>query len=194
MMDLAAAGGTPLSADDWRAVAYRRTYARVAALSAGARFVFAVDHYPILGFAGEHGSAPPLLKPGNLAIQSVFGSLGARQTPPEIDALLAGHVHLWQQASFTSDHPSQFITGFSGTLEDDIPMPPTIPPGIEPAPGAVVDAFSSWVGGFGYMTLERTGSRTWRVTVRDRDGKPVNRCTINGRRSKCRVPQVASVR
>lgn len=194
MMDLAAAGGVPLVENDWRAIAYRRTYSRVSELAAGARFAFAVNHYPILGFAGEHGSTPPLLKPGNQAIQSVFGTFGPRQMPPEIDVLLAGHIHLWQQASFTSDHPSQFIAGFSGTLEDDVPMPAAISPGTEPAPGAIVSAFSSWVGGFGFMTLERTGSRAWRVTVRDRDGKPVNRCTINGQRSKCRLPQVVAVR
>lgn len=190
MMDLAAAGGAPLAADDWRAAAYRLAYARVAALSAGARFAFAVDHYPILGFAGEHGSEPPVLKPGNLAIQSVFKGFGPRLMPASIDVLLAGHVHLWQQASFASDHPSQFITGFSGTLEDDIPMPFAIPPGIEPAPGAIVDAFSSWVGGFGFMTLERTGDRSWRAVVRNVDGKAVNRCMITGRQSKCRLPQV----
>jgi hypothetical protein len=194
MMDLAAAGGAPLTVDDWRVPAYQHTYARVAELGSGARFAFAVNHYPILGFAGDHGSHPPVLKPGNLAIQSVFGSFGPRQMPPEIDVLLAGHVHLWQQTSFASDHPSQFITGFSGTLEDDVPMPTMIPSGSEPAPGAVVDAFSSWVTGFGFMTMERTGSRSWRVVVRDRDGKGVNRCTITGRRSHCRMPQVAAVR
>jgi hypothetical protein len=57
-----------------------------------------------------------------------------------------------------------------------------------------VDAFSSWVTGHGFMTMERTGNRSWRVVVRDRDGKAVNRCTITGRRSHCRLPQVAAVR
>lgn len=190
MMDMSAAGGKALASDDWRAIAMRQTFERVAELGKGARFAFAVDHYPILGFAGEHGGDAPLLKPGNAAIQSVFGGFGPRMAPTSIDVLLAGHVHLWQQASFASDHPSQFITGFSGTLEDAVPMPSTIPDGTEPAPGAHVEAFSSWVAGFGYMTMERTGSRRWRVQVRDRDGHTVNRCTIEGRHSHCNIPQV----
>ena len=32
-------------------------------------------------------------------------------------SMLAGHVHLWQQVSFSSKHPSQFVAGFSGTEE-----------------------------------------------------------------------------
>ena len=185
MMDFSAAGGSTLAADDWRVGAYRQIYARVDALSRGASFAFAVNHYPILGFGGQHGGETPVLKPGNAAIQSVFGSFGPRMAPAGIDVLLAGHIHLWQQASFTSEHPSQFITGFSGTQEDDVPMPATIPPGTEPSPGAVVESFSSWVKGFGYMTMERRGDRSWRVVVRDRDGHPVNRCMIVGRRSHC---------
>jgi hypothetical protein len=159
-------------------------------LSKGARFAFAVDHYPILGFAGERSDDAPGLKPGNLAIQSVFGGFGPRMAPPAIDVMLAGHVHLWQQVSFATDQPSQFISGFSGTLEDAVPMPATIPPGTQPAPGADVASFSSWTGGFGYMTMERSGGRRWRVVVRDRDGRPVNRCTIDGRHSHCAIPQV----
>ncbi len=185
MMDMAAVGAKPLQADDWRAAALRRTYARVAELSASARYAFAVGHYPILGFAGEYDSNPPVLKPGNAAIQSVFAGFGPRMAPPGIEMLLAGHVHLWQQVSFASDNPGQFITGFSGTQENEVPMPATIPQGTEPAPDARVDAFSSWTGGFGFMTMERSGSRKWRVLVHDRDGRIVNRCAINGRHSQC---------
>ncbi len=190
MMDMAAVGGKALAADDWRVPALRQTYAQVGDLARGARFAFAVDHYPILGFAAEKGDGGSHLKPGNAAIQSVFGSFGPRMAPAGIDALLAGHVHLWQQVGFAGDQPSQFITGFSGTQEDEVPMPATIPNGVAPAPGARVTAFSSWVSGFGYMTMARAGPRSWRVQVHDRDGRIVNRCTITGQRSQCRVGSV----
>ena len=49
--------------------------------------------------------------------------------------LLSGHYHLWQQVSFGGTDPSQFITGFSETLEDVIPIPAALPPGAVPAPG-----------------------------------------------------------
>jgi hypothetical protein len=49
---------------------------------------------------------------------------------------------------------------------------------------------SSWIDGFGFMTMERTGPDTWQVVVHDRDGKPRNTCTVRGRHSACAVPQV----
>jgi hypothetical protein len=59
-----------------------------------------------------------------------------------------------------------------------------------PAPGAKVDAMSSWIDGFGFMTMERTGGDSWHVVVHDRDGKEKNTCEIQGRRSRCAVAQV----
>ncbi len=187
MMDFSAAGGVALAADDWRRPVYAADFAAVAKLAKGARFVFAVDHYPLTGFAADKGGDEPGLKQVNLALQSVFGP---RYAPPGVDVLLAGHVHVWQQLSFKGHHPSQFITGFSGTLEDTVPIPAPLPAGAEPAPGLKVAKFSSWVDGFGYMTLERTGARTWRAVVRDRNGKPVNHCRINGSCSVCAVAEI----
>jgi hypothetical protein len=92
---------------------------------------------------------------------------------------------LWEQISFPSRYPSQFITGFSGTVEDVVPLPMDLPKGYSPVSGAVPNAFASWVDGFGYMTLERRGARTWRATVWSVDGRSINQCTINGRRSHC---------
>ena len=99
--------------------------------------------------------------------------------------MLSGHYHLWEQVGFSSGQPSQFITGFSGTLKDVVPLPEHLPPGAEPAQGAAVASFASWIDGFGYMTLERTGPAAWRATVRDVRGQAVNRCTIIGTQSRC---------
>ena len=93
---------------------------------------------------------------------------------------------MWQQISFASPHPSQFIAGFSGTQEDAIPLPAVLPADARPAPSAEVDAFSSWVGGFGFMTLQRRAADRWTVKVWDPDGRLVKRCEIAGRRSRCR--------
>jgi hypothetical protein len=59
-----------------------------------------------------------------------------------------------------------------------------------PAPGVAVEHFSTWIDGFGFMGLERTGPGDWNVTVFDRDGQIKNRCKISGRRSVCDVAQV----
>lgn len=192
MMDLAIAPGKPLATDDWRRAGFADTYAKAKALSRGARFAFAADHQPILGLAAVQKADGIRLRPGNRAIQSVFGEMSARQAPAGIDVLLAGHVHVWQQTSFAEDFPSQFVSGFSGTLEDVVPIPATLPPGTEPAPGARVAAFSSWIDGFGYMTMERTGGRSWRVLVHDVAGRVFNRCWIKGQVSRCDKARVAT--
>ncbi|HZZ30755.1 MAG TPA: metallophosphoesterase [Phenylobacterium sp.] len=190
VMDLSAAGAKPIPDSDPRAAQYRETFARLDALSRQATFTFALDHYPILGVAAEDKKGPVTIKPGNPALQSIFGPLNRRMAPAGVDVLLAGHVHLWEQVSFSSAHPSQFITGFSGTEEDVVPIPAHLPSDVAPAPGARIDQFSSWVDGFGYMTLERQGPRAWKVTVWNTRGEAVNRCAIQGRRSRCDRPQV----
>jgi hypothetical protein len=61
---------------------------------------------------------------------------------------------------------------------------------VTPAPGALVDSFSSWVDGFGFMTMERRGADQWHVRVHDLQGRVRNSCRIDGRRSSCAVAQV----
>jgi hypothetical protein len=104
--------------------------------------------------------------------------------------LLSGHVHLWEQVSFSSNHPTQFVSGFSGTAEDIVPLPASVAPGVAPAAGAVVEHMSSWIDGFGFMTMERLGPDRWQVKVWDRDGRERNSCQVEGRRSVCAVAQV----
>ncbi len=191
-MDLSIAGSKPIPESDPRYAQFRDAYEKMDALSKQAGFNFTVNHHPILGVAAHEKKGQVELLAGNLAIQSAFGSLNPQMLPKSIDVMLAGHVHLWQQVSFSSDHPSQFIAGFSGTEEDVVPIPANLPPGTAPAPGAVIDHFSSWVKGFGYMTLERRGPKSWDATVWNIDGKIVNRCTITGRQSVCEKAQIPS--
>ena len=58
--------------------------------------------------------------------------------------------------------------------------------GAEPAPGVRVKRFDSWVSGFGFMTLERTGKRRWLAEVHALDGGIIRRCRIDGRSSSCK--------
>jgi hypothetical protein len=129
--------------------------------------------------------------PGNVGLQSVWGPIKSNMTPPNVRMLLAGHVHLWEALSFSSDHPAQFVAGFSGTEEEEVPVPPTLPAGYEVAPGAVVSDYSSWVVGFGFMTMYRNGPDKWDIEVHDVNGRVINLCKVNGSKSVCdrgRVP------
>ena len=190
VMDLSIAGDKALAATDPRVAEFQDTYAQLDKLSQGSAFTFALNHYPILGVSAEDKKGEIHLRPGNSAIQSSFGSATRPLLPEHVNVLLAGHVHLWEQVSFAAPFPSQFIAGFSGTEEDKVPLPEKLPTDFSPAAGAIIEQFSSWVDGFGYMTLERLGTKVWKVKVWNLKGKIVNTCMINDHKSKCAMATV----
>ena len=192
MMDLSSAGVKPIPESDPRMAQFRETYSKLDQLSHNAVFTFAATHHPILGIAATEKKGQVEYHAGNPGIQAAFGKLNPAILPSGVDVLLAGHIHLWQQISFSGDYPSQFVAGFSGTQEDTVPIPAALPADVSPAPGAVIEHFSSWVDGFGYMTLERKGPKTWSATIWNLDGKAVNHCQISGRKSSCDKAQVTA--
>lgn len=170
---------------------YRDTYRKLEALSQQATWNIGLMHHPILGIGAElKANGEYDWHKGDLGLQQSFGSVNPHLLPERVQTLLSGHVHLWQQLSFSSGHPSQFVAGFSGSSEDTVPLPAVLPPEAMPAPGVSVEHFSTWIAGFGFMGLERTGPGDWDVTVFDRHGQIKNRCKISGRRSVCDVAQV----
>ncbi|MYM82535.1 metallophosphoesterase [Duganella sp. FT50W] len=170
---------------------YRDLYRKVDALSQRAQNNIGISHHPLLGMGADRkADGGIVLLPGDAGLQASFGSVNPLLFPPAIQAMLSGHIHLWQQLSFSSAHPSQFVSGFAGTSEDIVPLPERLPADKPPAPGAVVEQFSSWVDGFGFMTMERRGPQQWEVLVHDRHGQIRNRCQLDGRRSQCAVAQV----
>ena len=177
---------------DVRLEKYGDTYRRIAALAGRARHTIAVDHHPLYGFGAlqDRKTGAISLFGGDAGLVQAFGAIDPRLLPPNVDMLLSGHVHLWEQVSFSSDHPTQFVSGFAGTAEDIVPLPAKVAPGTTPAPGAMVEAMSSWIDGFGFMTMERRGADRWDVVVHDRDGRERNTCTVEGRHSRCALPQV----
>lgn len=182
-------GNTPnlaLPPEDPRALAYRSDYARLEQLARRTPHNIALTHHPLLGFfPRKEADGRVTLQPGNAGILSVWGPLSPLVLPANVQVLLSGHTHLWQQVSFSTPHASQFIVGFSGTDPDDVPIPARVPPGAMPAPGAVAERLSSWVGGFGFMTMEKHSAGRWQVGVHDRTGKRVNFCLVDGTKSVC---------
>jgi hypothetical protein len=182
--------GLPVT--DPRRAAYADSYRKIAQLARGAQYSIGVDHHPLFGYGanrdGKTGAVT--LFGGDQGLLDAFGDVDPGYLPSSVSMLLSGHVHLWEQVSFASDHPSQFVAGFSGTAEDLNPLPAAPPPGREPAPGAIVERMSSWIDGFGFMTMERTGPAAWLVRVHDRDGLERNRCKVEGKKSRCSVEQV----
>ncbi|MET0856413.1 MAG: metallophosphoesterase, partial [Telluria sp.] len=180
-----------LDAADPRMAKYADSYRKMAALTRKAPYSMVVEHHPILGFGATRGKAGEVvLFNGDKGLQDAFGAVDPSLLPQGVKAVLSGHVHLWEQVSFSSGHPTQFISGFSGTAEDTVPLPATLPPAAMPAPGAVVEKFSSWVGGFGYMTMERAGAEQWDVKVWDTSGAVRHTCKITGSKSVCAVARI----
>ena len=192
VLDTSNTTGTPIPEGDIRREKYRDMYRKLDLLSQQADYTIGINHHPILGFDARQDkvSGKVTLLPGNQGIQSVFGAINPLLLPPRVNALLSGHIHVWQEVSFSTPHPTKFITGFSGTMEDIVPLPATLPAGATPAAGAVVANHSSWVDAFGYMTMERRGAQQWDIRVWDVAGREVNRCSVEGSKSVCDVAQV----
>jgi hypothetical protein len=192
VMDSSKTGNAPLKPESFAAKHFAADYAKYADLAARQPYSIMVEHHPLLGpAAGTRGTGQVQVFPGNGGLQSVWGPLKSNFTPPNVRMLLAGHVHLWEAASFASDHPVQFVSGFGGTQEEEVPVPPVLPADYEVAPGAKISDFSSYVVGFGFMTLYRNGDDKWDVEVHDQDGKVINLCKVIGSKATCdtvRVP------
>ncbi|HTJ62422.1 MAG TPA: metallophosphoesterase [Alphaproteobacteria bacterium] len=189
--DTAMAGNGPFPAGDPRRGVYLANIKSIAALAKGAAHTILTNHHPVLGmavFRDKQGGTR--IVPSNLSLIDPLTEADPALYPASIDLLLSGHIHVWEQSSFGGKLPSQIVAGFSGTQEDIVPLPETVPADFKTAGGVVPDAFSSWVDGFGFMTMERTDAANWKVEIHDVAGAVVNRCTIAGRVSKCEVAQV----
>ncbi len=170
---------------------YRDAYRKLDALSRQAAWNISVMHHPILGVGADRKpNGDYIWRKGDLGLQQSFGAENPRLLPERVQTNLSGHLHIWEQLSFSSGHPTQLVAGFSGSEEDVTPLPAVLPPDTMPAPGVTVEHFSTWIGGFGFMGMERTGPGDWDVTVFDRHGQIKNRCKISGRHSVCDVAQV----
>ena len=177
---------------DPRRAAYADSYRKIDALAQRARYNIGVDHHPLFAFGANRDARTGeiTLFGGDRGLLDAFGDVDPAYLPRSISMLLSGHVHLWEQVSFASAHPTQFVAGFSGTSEDIVPLPAAPPAGVSPAPGAIVEHMSSWIDGFGFMTLERTGPDAWLAKVWDLDGRERNSCKVEGKKSVCAVAHV----
>ena len=187
VLDLADTQNNPIPQTSPLYAQFKDSYIKLDALTRNARSTIVALHHPLLGL---YAPKPLEAAAATDGINSVFKAMNPGLLPSGVKLVLAGHVHLWEQLSFSSDHPSQFIAGFAGTQEDIVPLPATLPAGVTPVEGAVVDKFASWVDGFGFMTMQRTGVDRWLVEIHDIEGKVRNRCRVVGKRSSCEMAQV----
>jgi hypothetical protein len=182
VFDSSNVGVAPLPADDAMHVQYRAQLERAFALAARRPNVFFMNHHPILAFA-PNPAKPDAPFPGNGALQSVLARLQPTALfPPNVKALLSGHVHLFEVVSFATPQPAQFVVGNGGDWIDT-PLPLPLPAGVVPAPGTVIAGLVA-TNRFGFMTMERDGAR-WRMVAHDMRGAPQISCTLQERQASC---------
>lgn len=182
VFDSSLVGVAPLPPDDPMHVRYRGQLERAFALSARRPNTFFINHHPVLAFA-PNPAKPDAPFPGNGALQSVLGALRPTALfPPEVKALLAGHVHLFEVVSFSTPQPAQFVSGNGGDWIET-PLPSPLPTDATPMPGAVIASLVA-TNRYGFMTIERDGAR-WRMVAHDAHGAPLISCTLLERRAKC---------
>jgi hypothetical protein len=150
----------------------------------GVRSIF-MNHHPILAFAPDPRTQPTGLYPGNESLQSVLQRINAEMLfPKNVEALLSGHVHLFEMVSYATLLPTQIVSGNGGT-QVDVPLPRDLPSGATPAPGAVIERIVA-TNRYGYMTLERDDPGSgWRMQARDRNGNVLTTCTLRDRKTRC---------
>jgi hypothetical protein len=182
VFDSSLVGVAPLPPGDAMHVRYREQFERAFALSARRPNTFFMNHHPVLAFA-PNPARPDSPYPGNGALQSVLGALQPTVLfPPEVKALLAGHVHLFEMVSFTTPQPAQFVSGNGGDWIDT-PLPAPLPAGTTPMPGAAIASLVA-TNRFGFMTIERDGAG-WRMIAHDARGVPMISCSLFERRAQC---------
>ncbi len=182
VFDSSLVGVTPLQPTD---LMYRNYHAQLtAAFTRTARTpqAFFMSHHPVLAFAANPAN-PQAPFPGNAGLQSVLQSLNPTVLfPPNIEALLAGHNHVFQMVSFTTAQPPQFVSGNAGDWVDS-PFPTPFPPELQPAPGAVVSELVA-TNRFGFMTMDRAATG-WAMTAWDVHGAALTTCTLGERKARC---------
>ena len=182
VFDSSLVGIAPLAATDPMHRIYRAQYERAFALAARRPNTFFMQHHPVLAFAANPGK-PEAPYPGNAGLQSVLETLQPVVLfPPSVQAALAGHFHLFEAVSFATPQPAQFVLGSGGDWADArLPVP--FPPGLTPAPGAIVASLTA-ISEFGFSTMERSGAG-WRLVARDRRGTPMATCTLVATKANC---------
>ena len=154
------------------------------ALGSGVAHNFFMSHHPILGFAPNPTVRPTGLYPGNEALQSVLQPINAQLLfPPNVQAQISGHFHLFEMVSFATPQPTQIISGNGGSWAD-VPLPLPLPRGATPAPGAVIESIVS-TSQYGFMIIERGTDGAWRIEAKDRRGQLFTACTLRDGKTRC---------
>lgn len=100
--------------------------------------------------------------------------------PPNVQAILSGHLHTFQVASYVQDYPAQIVAGHGGNLDSSAP---------KDFDGLVINGVAVEIGRstpavFGFAVMER-GADEWLITNYDVHGMALAKCHLRGRKLAC---------
>jgi hypothetical protein len=187
VFDSSKVGVAPLAVTDPMYKTYSAQVRRTLELGAGVAHNFFMNHHPILGFAPNPNQTPTGLYPGNGALQSVLVPVnGERLLPSNFEALISGHMHLFELVSYSTPQPTQLISGNGGAWAD-VALPRELPAGATPSHGALIGSIVS-TNQSGFVTIEPGSDAAWRIEARDRRGQLLTTCTLRRAKTHC-VPE-----
>jgi calcineurin-like phosphoesterase family protein len=137
-----------------------------------------VMHHPLWAVSEWNGA----LQPDTEVLQQASGNVLA----PQIELLLAGHIHLFEAVGFGEDaaRPPGFVLGMGGTALDgaiDLPLVG------QTLAGEPVASAATW-DGFGYA-LVVPGEKGWELTLHGADGQVKKICRTAGAILGCGEPE-----
>jgi hypothetical protein len=100
--------------------------------------------------------------------------------PPNVQAILSGHLHTFQLASYVEGYPAQIVAGHGGNL--DLSAPKNFDGLV--INGVAVEIGRSTPAAFGFATMERRADE-WLITNYDTHGTPLAKCHLRGRKLAC---------
>jgi hypothetical protein len=187
VFDSSKTAAKPVAKNDPAYAIYSAQFQQVDRLAEQAPFSIFLEHHPILGFAPEKGKANAVeVKPGNAALQSILqDSHPQRLFAPNVQLLLAGHVHLFEAITFETDHPMQIVSGNGGS-SPDVDLPEKLLPHSTPFTGAKVAHFNS-SSQSGFMTMERASDTAteWVMKSFDKNGVLMTTCSVSRAKKEC---------
>jgi hypothetical protein len=184
VFDSSKVGVAPLAVTDPMYKTYIAQLRLAFTMGAGIGHNLFMNHHPILGFAPNPTQTPTGLYPGNGSLQSVLVPLnGEPLFPSNFEALISGHVHLFQAVSYATPQPTQLISGNGGAWAD-VALPRELPKGATPSPGARIGSIVS-TNQYGFMVIEHGADGMWQIEARDRRGQLFTTCTLRDGKTRC---------
>jgi len=150
---------------------YRQDFRAIGKLASGETWV--AGHHPIWGVAGLKFG---MVFGGNSTLMDAEDSIGL---PPNVDLLLAGHIHTFEAINYDKGLPPQLIVGEGGDLLD--PAPSNLS-GRSVGTAKITQGLS--LPGWGFTLFTHVGDH-WTVDVFDAAGAHERTCTIAARHITC---------